>query len=351
MKSTYILTLMATLSWAYAQSPAIEGVPVDSDKQYEYMVVNFTWFPSIPAKMPSLDYYNQINLVSLNAVLGISARLRGFEVGGFGNIETEGVVGFQAAGALNAVRGPTTGIQLAGAFNLVSGDLRGAQLAGAINLVRSNTKALQMAGASNIVLGEMRGVQLAGASNVVLGEMRGVQIAGAVNYAHTVNGLQVGAFNFAQINNGLALGWFSHARNMPARITVYADEAGVVNFGVKSGVKPGRVSITTMFTVSTSGLDGLPWESASWTSNLWEATGTVGIGVYIPLSVLFFELDWLGTAFVTDSFDYLNQGRFQVGLQLRPRFALVGGVIMDEPFVSTNQAIHYMAGLEFSLGG
>ena len=334
MKWTYILTLLLTLSLAYAQSNAIEDGPEDGSKQYEYMVVNVTWFPSIPARMPSLDNYNQINLVSLNAVLGISARLRGFEVGGFGNIETENVVGFQAAGALNAVRGPAAGVQLAGAFNLVGGDLGGVQAAGAYNFVGGNAMALQMAGASNIVLGEMRGVQL----------------AGGVNYAHTVKGLQLGTFNFAQTNDGLAIGWFSHAKNMPARITVWTDEAGDISLGIKSGVKPGQVSITTMFSLSASGLDGLPWERASWQSEVWEASGTAGFGLYIPAGPLFFELDWLGTAFVSDSFQYLNQGRFQVGLQLQRRVALVGGAIMDEPFVSSSRAIHYMAGLELSLG-
>ena len=70
----------------------------------------------------------------------------------------------------------------------------GVQLAGVSNTTVNVFNGLQLGGVTNITRGMDRGLQLSGILNVSLDEMRGWQW-GAINYADTLNGLQMGVFN------------------------------------------------------------------------------------------------------------------------------------------------------------
>ena len=70
----------------------------------------------------------------------------------------------------------------------------GVQFAGVSNTSASVFNGLQLGGVTNITRGMNKGLQLSGILNVSTDEMRGWQW-GAVNYADTLNGVQLGAFN------------------------------------------------------------------------------------------------------------------------------------------------------------
>lgn len=73
----------------------------------------------------------------------------------------------------------------------------GAQLAGVSNTAAHRFNGLQLGGVSNITQGMERGLQLSGILNVSTEMMRGWQW-GAVNYADSLDGIQVGVFNVAR---------------------------------------------------------------------------------------------------------------------------------------------------------
>ena len=73
----------------------------------------------------------------------------------------------------------------------------GVQLAGVSNTAAHRFNGLQLGGVSNITQGMERGLQLSGILNVSTEMMRGWQW-GAVNYADSLDGIQVGVFNVAR---------------------------------------------------------------------------------------------------------------------------------------------------------
>ena len=73
----------------------------------------------------------------------------------------------------------------------------GLQLSGVSNTSANTFNGLQLSGVSNITMGMNRGLQLSGILNVSSAMMRGWQW-GAVNYADSLNGVQIGAFNVAR---------------------------------------------------------------------------------------------------------------------------------------------------------
>ena len=73
----------------------------------------------------------------------------------------------------------------------------GVQLAGVSNTAAHRFNGLQLGGVSNITQGMERGLQLSGILNVSTEMMRGWQW-GAVNYAGSLDGIQVGVFNVAR---------------------------------------------------------------------------------------------------------------------------------------------------------
>ena len=73
----------------------------------------------------------------------------------------------------------------------------GVQMAGVSNTAAHRFNGLQLGGVSNITQGMERGLQLSGILNVSTEMMRGWQW-GAVNYADSLDGIQVGVFNVAR---------------------------------------------------------------------------------------------------------------------------------------------------------
>lgn len=241
------------------------------------------------------------NVISINAIGGYTAGVKGLEMGtvfninkrdvkylqvagivnvvggnvsgvqgaGIHNTVMGGLTGVQMAGISNTIRKPIIGVQGAGIYNLASGDVTGAQMAGIANnsidtftgmqaagIVNMSVKKLtgiQMAGvlntsifgvqgmqASGVVntcIKDVQGVQLAGTMNFCMGEVRGAQLSGLVNYATHVRGMQFGLFNFAKKVDGVSMGLFSFVWNGYHKISVSANEMTAFNASVKTGTR------------------------------------------------------------------------------------------------------------------
>ena len=103
----------------------------------------------------------------------------------------------------------------------------GVQLSGVSNTSAHNLKGLQLSGVSNITAGMDKGVQLSGVLNVSSAMQRGLQL-GAINYADSLNGVQIGVFNIARKH---PKGW----------------QVGIVNLSYDSiGHKLGLVNVNPM---------------------------------------------------------------------------------------------------------
>ncbi len=145
-----------------------------------------------------------INYVSLNIFTGRAARLRGIEIGGFANVETEYMFGLQAAGIANVVDGSAAFFQAAGIANVVDGSMGGFQAAGLANVVNESMAGFQASWIANVVNKEMGGYQLTGIANVVNGNMGGFQASGLVNVVNeSMGGFQTaGLVNVVNSNMG-----------------------------------------------------------------------------------------------------------------------------------------------------
>jgi hypothetical protein len=223
--------------------------------------------------------------VSINALVGTSANLRGFELGGLVNIESETMRGFQAAGIANAVLGEADGFQAAGVLNFGGRDVRFFQAAGVVNVVGGAMDGFQAAGVGNVNLADARGfgsggafdfvrgtasgfraagagviamagmqgvqmagafaaaggpsagLQLSGAVNVCTDLLTGVQIAGAGNYAREINGPQISVVNVSESVNGAQIGVVNIAGS------VRGTQVGLLNFArVIDGVPIGLLT-------------------------------------------------------------------------------------------------------------
>ncbi|MBU6340117.1 MAG: STN domain-containing protein [Bacteroidetes bacterium] len=251
-----------------------------------------------------------INEVSINAVVGYSRGVRGFEIAGLGNITRGKVVGFQGAGLFNEVRENVEGVQLSGFYNRCGGAVRGLQAAGFINLAHAARGAsvqlaggfnltpsghfsvqaagianqcdtatiLQAAGLYNWAKSELSGVQAAGLFNAAwhgkayaqlagLGNwmrhgkvrhqaaglfnladtLRGMQLAGVFNRAHKLRGLQMGLINSAGEIDGMQIGLLNFSRKGGYVVLETAsNEVQWANLAFKSGTP-------RLYTIFTAG--------------------------------------------------------------------------------------------------
>lgn len=133
---------------------------------------------------------NYSNKFSLNILGGVNGGVDGAELGGLFNIDSGDVLGFQAAGV----------------FNLNSESLSGFQAAGVFNMNRSNSNGFQAAGVANINSDNTEGVVISGVANILSETTSGCAIAGAINYAESLDGVQVGTVNIAQNITGVQVG-------------------------------------------------------------------------------------------------------------------------------------------------
>ena len=162
------------------------------------------------------------HIVGINLLVGSSSYSRGFEVGGFANIESHDVTGFQAAGLANVVLGSLSGFQAAGLVNYLGGAARYFQAAGLVN-VSGGLDGAQIAGLGNVSIGAARGAQIAGLFNWAQVDVSGAQVAAAFNWGGTVTGPQISIVNIADTVNGAQVGVVNIARH------VSGTQVGVVN--------------------------------------------------------------------------------------------------------------------------
>jgi hypothetical protein len=188
-----------------------------------------------------------VRALSFNAVGGIARGLRGFELGGVINLESDFVCGTQLAGAANVVGGPVIGLQMAGALNLADGPVRGAQLAGGANLATGDLDGVQIGGglsyawnvrgaqiaSVNVASGRLRGAQV-GSVNVVYGEVSGAQL-GVINVAGaSMHGVQVGVVNVSR-DVDAPIGLVNVVTNGVTHLDAYATETGLAQLSLVHG--------------------------------------------------------------------------------------------------------------------
>ena len=182
---------------------------VDQNSDYLYMPVNISLNRTY--SLGHLIGHGRpiVNHLSLNIFSGYAAKLRGIEVGGFANIESEDVIGLQAAGFANVVGGSSAFFQAAGIANVVGDVMRGFQAAGIANVVNSDMGGFQGAGLANVVNGNMGGFQAAGLANIANGSLGGFQAAGLANVVNS----DAGGFQVAGLVNAVngAMGGFQAA--------------------------------------------------------------------------------------------------------------------------------------------
>ncbi len=198
--------------------------------------VHFSFLPEV---FDGLFASTADRTVSFNLLIGSSANLNGFELGGLANTEAQTMSGFQAAGLANLVRGRVDGVQLAGLGNM-GGDTRFFQGAGVLNYVTGNFEGYQASGVGNIVMegtsgaqtaglfnydrgdvtgftmasvtclvyGGLNGAQVSGCYNLTMEDSTGAQVTGGFNYSRTFfKGAQVGAIgNYSRELSGVQIG-------------------------------------------------------------------------------------------------------------------------------------------------
>ncbi|MDX2302009.1 MAG: hypothetical protein NW226_04375 [Microscillaceae bacterium] len=209
----------------------------------------------------SLEHQNSI---SVHALVGSSASLKGFEISGLGNLETSTVSGVQVAGLFNHTPDSLKGLQLSGLVNVsgnqgnavqvaglvnVSGTepsstttvspdqkkFRG-QISGLVNVDHFNNKNLQMSGLFNRGA-KITGVQFSGLANVA-NRVEGVQIGGLVNVAQRVKGVQIGLINITDTLEGFSIGLINVVkRNAYRKLEFWGTESFHTNLGLKLGTR------------------------------------------------------------------------------------------------------------------
>ncbi len=182
--------------------------------------------------------------VSFNLLIGSSANLNGFELGGLANTEAQTMSGFQAAGLANLVRGRVNGVQLAGLGNM-GGETRYFQGAGILNYVTGSFEGYQSSGVGNVVMEGTSGAQTAGIFNYDRGDVTGVSVAGITTLIYGgLNGVQVSAcYNMTMEDSvgAQVTGGFNYSRTFFTGVQF----GGIGNYSRElSGVQIGIVNIS-----------------------------------------------------------------------------------------------------------
>ncbi len=214
---TTLLLLMASASTAFAQNKG----SVSANVGLIY-----------PLSTNGLRASRDTNVISINAVAGISASERGLALAGVSNIVRHNASGFQLAGFSNHIKGSINGFTAAGAFNTYSRG-SGVSMAGVANLAVNNT-GTQVAGVFNKG-GSASALQLAGFMNLTR-ELKGAQIAGLINIAKSSTGLQVGLVNIAD-SAGTQIGLINVAKNGQMALGFSIDETQTTTLSFRSGGK------------------------------------------------------------------------------------------------------------------
>jgi len=185
-----------------------------------------------------------VNQVSLNALGGYNAGVRGFEMGIIFNLDKGDVESVQIAGVFNIVGGSVSGLQFGGLYNNVLGDVSGLQLAILHNNIKRELSGVQLS-AYNHVKGNVSGLQI-GAGNIALQKFEGMQL-GLFNFAKKLRGVQLGLINVADTSSGFSLGLINYVRNGYNKLTISPNETLNANISLKSGSR-------NFYTVYTGGM-------------------------------------------------------------------------------------------------
>lgn len=191
--------------------------------------------------------------VSINILIGTSARVTGVEFGSLVNFVARDVDGLQAAGIGNIVLGGLHGLQMAGVVNWAGSAERGAaQLAGVVNLMPGAMNGVQLAGVANWA-GQVFGPQISVVN--IADTVSGVQV-GVVNIARLVQGTQIGVLNLARKVDGVSIGILTLEQRGRHALEVWGDTNG----GLRAAFKLGSRSLSTVFTAGCEPLtDPVRW--------------------------------------------------------------------------------------------
>ncbi len=165
------------------------------------------------------------NLLSLNAIAGVSASENGLCLAGVSNTVKDSASGLVAAGVVNVIGGNAKGVLAAGVVNIVKGQVTGMQASGFINVCGS-INGIQTAGFCNVARGNVNGLQYAGFVNKARNV--NVQYAGFTNIADSVRGGQFAGFNNTALGtvNGVQVAGFSNeAQNVHTQISGFINTA------------------------------------------------------------------------------------------------------------------------------
>jgi hypothetical protein len=230
------------------EAPVVGDAPPDEPLVHEDFRLSF-----LPALAEWVFGSKAERAVSINILIGTSARVTGVEFGSLLNFVTYDVDGLQGAGIGNIVLGGLHGLQMAGVVNWAGSAERGAaQLAGVVNLMPGAMNGVQLAGVANWA-GQVFGPQISVVN--VADTVSGVQV-GVVNIARLVQGTQIGVVNLARKVDGVSIGLLTLEQRGRHALEVWGDTSG----GVRAAFKLGSRSLSTVFTAGWEPLsDPVRW--------------------------------------------------------------------------------------------
>ncbi|MDN5202506.1 hypothetical protein QQ008_14055 [Fulvivirgaceae bacterium BMA10] len=272
-----------------------------------------------------------VNNFSINMLVGMSAGVRGAELGGLANLskgdirglQVAGLAnssfgylnGLQAAGLANFNKGPVNGLQVAGLINATTAPVIGAQLAGLVNTSTKDVHGFQASGIVNTTVGRMQGLQL-GLVNVAIEEVSGSQI-GLVNFTRKINGFQLGLVNVADsVGKGAGFGLINYYKNGYHRFEIESNETFYANATFKSGVEKFYVIYTVGFKTDQ---DKVFWAPGIGFGGLFRLSQNWDLNTDLISRHVNEDESW------TDELNMLNTLRLNFAHNFTDKFALYGG--------------------------
>lgn len=243
-------------------------------------------------------------------------QLIGAQVSGLGNVNSAAVTGAQVGGLFGYAMDEVNGAQISGLANTVVGRVDGVQLSGIVNVATQAVKGVQITGIVNTTIGNVNGLQLAGITNVVTQTIDGTQI-GLVNYAKTVKGFQLGLINISDsVERGVALGLITFVRHGYHKFEVEGNETFYVNATFKSGVR----HLYMIYTVGYKFRD----ETNFWAPGF--GVGTIfGVGTKFDINADLITRQVNEGEWWTEELNLLNSLSVNVAYNFTDRLAIYGG--------------------------
>lgn len=374
-RNIFFLFLISTLLF-----PAINFAQLPNEKPLRDFQLSIIPFVGTEGRDAANYRYN----FSLNLFAGVTGGLKGFEAGGFMNVNAGSAKGAQFAGFGNLVHGNMEGLQGSGFMNLVHGNTRAFHGAGFINFISGSTegfhgagfinvfggssrsftgagfanvtggnfegflgsgfanvtggnvKGFQGAGFVNVTGGQFEGFQGAGFANVtgndakglhaagfmnINRDFKGAQIAGFLNAAHKVEGVQIGFLNIADTVDGVPIGFLSIVKRGAYR-QIEVSGSDVMHLGASF-----RIGVPAFYNIFSYGIRPFASETV-------HGLG-YGIGTSIKLSQQTgMQIEGHSTQLRDDwnwnyeDLDMLNELRITLGTKLPGRLELFAGPVL-----------------------